>query len=146
MIRERERERERQRGCICTSWACVCVCVCVRTCAPAHVCVCLTAQSVLIPHSCSDDDNDSQLDEDCAAPRAINGGWSLWSEWSDCSATFGQSAQKRSRACNSPPPVFSGLPCSGPSEGSTTGTSLDGVFLLTFLAHLYHAHLGCSWQ
>ena len=36
---------------------------------------------------------------------AVNGGYSNWTRWSNCSATCGDGVMTRSRQCNSPPPA-----------------------------------------
>ncbi|KAH9494396.1 Netrin receptor unc5b [Bulinus truncatus] len=50
----------------------------------------------------------------------VNGGWSVWSEWSDCSATCGKGKQRRSRTCTEPSPYYGGLPCEGEQQQSVT--------------------------
>jgi len=52
--------------------------------------------------------------------RAINGGWSNWSEYSVCDGTCGQGKKTRTRACNNPYPSFGGILCSGPSVDTST--------------------------
>ncbi|KAI4898140.1 hypothetical protein NFI96_015403, partial [Prochilodus magdalenae] len=46
----------------------------------------------------------------------VDGGWTPWSVWSDCSVTCGRGTQIRSRACINPPPRNNGTHCSGPER------------------------------
>ena len=43
----------------------------------------------------------------------VDGAWSDWGEYSDCTVTCGAGSQTRSRDCNSPPPVNGGSSCMG---------------------------------
>lgn len=43
----------------------------------------------------------------------IHGGWSEWSNWSDCSKSCGRGIKMRKRHCNNPPPKFHGKFCDG---------------------------------
>ena len=43
----------------------------------------------------------------------VNGGYSLWSKWGQCSKSCGTGEQSRSRSCTNPTPVGSGKPCEG---------------------------------
>jgi len=42
----------------------------------------------------------------------VNGGWSSWSDWTQCSATCGTGLQARDRVCNRPAPHY-GQQCNG---------------------------------
>lgn len=46
-------------------------------------------------------------------PCAVDGNWSDWSKWTDCSFTCGNGTQMRNRECNNPEPEYGGLNCSG---------------------------------
>jgi len=51
---------------------------------------------------------------------AIDGNYTEWSKWSDCSVTCGGGKQKRSRNCTNPPPKHGGKNCDdlGPDSES----------------------------
>jgi len=42
----------------------------------------------------------------------VDGGWSSWSDWTQCSATCGVGLQARDRVCNRPAPHY-GQRCNG---------------------------------
>lgn len=44
---------------------------------------------------------------------AIDGAWSEWHEWGECSKTCGRGAHVRLRVCDNPPPSDGGKDCSG---------------------------------
>ncbi|XP_056407686.1 SCO-spondin-like [Hyla sarda] len=47
---------------------------------------------------------------------AVNGSWSPWTPWSECSASCWGGFQKRYRFCTEPSPSGAGLPCEGPGD------------------------------
>lgn len=44
---------------------------------------------------------------------AVDGKWSPWGQWSDCSVSCNSGTRKRLRLCDSPKPDCKGLPCPG---------------------------------
>ena len=50
------------------------------------------------------------------ADSGVDGGWSDWSSWTECSETCGAGTNSRSRTCTKPKPSGSGKPCSGKSS------------------------------
>ncbi|CAC5398721.1 A disintegrin and metalloproteinase with thrombospondin motifs 5,A disintegrin and metalloproteinase with thrombospondin motifs 18,A disintegrin and metalloproteinase with thrombospondin motifs 16 [Mytilus coruscus] len=46
-------------------------------------------------------------------PSPVDGGWSEWSIWSECSRSCGGGVTKRERQCNKPLPQYGGMPCQG---------------------------------
>jgi len=46
---------------------------------------------------------------------AVDGGWSEWSAWDECSSTCGQGQRSRSRECIAPTPAYGGRMCDGDS-------------------------------
>lgn len=49
-------------------------------------------------------------------PNAVDGGWSDFSAWSDCSKNCGGGSQKRTRTCTNPKPAHGGKNCVGNAE------------------------------
>lgn len=48
-----------------------------------------------------------------SSPLTVHGGWSVWTQWDDCSTTCGTGTQERFRECNNPPPQYNGSDCKG---------------------------------
>ena len=49
---------------------------------------------------------------DILAVKALQGNYTEWSDWSDCSTTCGNGEKYRTRNCTNPPPAFGGMDCS----------------------------------
>ncbi|XP_048245093.1 uncharacterized protein LOC124148984 [Haliotis rufescens] len=65
--------------------------------------------------------------------QIVNGGWSGWSLWSDCSATCGQTGlRSRSRHCDSPAPQHGGLDCKGETTQAEPCNRLQCPACITF--------------
>ena len=83
---------------------------------------------------------------------AVNGGWSNWSGYIDCSRSCGGGTQSRNRSCTNPSPQHGGLSCRGnSSESRPCGINLcpgamqniqaplhvlSEIFLLLYYLHL----------
>lgn len=53
-------------------------------------------------------------------PCSVDGGYTEWSEWTECSVSCGDGTKSRSRSCTDPEPTFGGIDCSnlGPDKES----------------------------
>ncbi|XP_069705153.1 netrin receptor UNC5C-like isoform X2 [Periplaneta americana] len=54
----------------------------------------------------------------------VNGGWSPWSQWSDCSTRCGRGIQRRNRLCTNPAPLNGGQLCQGSPFQKTDCTTV----------------------
>uniref|UniRef100_A0A3Q2CH68 SCO-spondin n=1 Tax=Cyprinodon variegatus TaxID=28743 RepID=A0A3Q2CH68_CYPVA len=60
-------------------------------------------------------DGDDEEQEPCNTVHCpVDGGWSLWSQWSQCSSECDSGIQTRGRFCSSPTPQHGGSNCTGP--------------------------------
>lgn len=57
----------------------------------------------------------SYIWKSCFMLLPVNGRYSEWSSWSECSESCGGGQMKRTRQCNDPAPLRGGKPCHGPS-------------------------------
>ncbi|KAG8447614.1 hypothetical protein GDO86_014935 [Hymenochirus boettgeri] len=55
----------------------------------------------------------------CKLPLCpVDGGWTGWNRWGQCSTTCGEGTRQRTRSCFSPPPQNGGKPCVGNDKES----------------------------
>lgn len=49
----------------------------------------------------------------CFSSYVVDGGWTEWDEWSECSVTCDNGTQTRHRSCTNPLPQYGGKDCEG---------------------------------
>ncbi|KAH3869415.1 hypothetical protein DPMN_032580 [Dreissena polymorpha] len=67
----------------------------------------------LMGHYC---DGPNEETDTCYNIPCADGGWSLWQNWSTCTATCGGGLRTRERMCNNPVPSLLGRYCDGSSQ------------------------------
>ena len=68
----------------------------------------------------------------------MNGNWSEWSDWNECTVTCGGGEQNRFRSCDNPLPAFGGKPCPGERQGTRPCNEFPCA------GKYSDAHLSCS--
>ncbi|XP_063003641.1 SCO-spondin-like [Elgaria multicarinata webbii] len=108
-----------QAGCFCPGGAVLLNNLCV----PREECPCavqgmLYAPGDVVPKGCENCSCLSGQVGNCsrAACGDVNGHWSEWTPWSECSASCGLGLQNRYHFCTDPPPSGLGVPCLGPER------------------------------
>lgn len=67
----------------------------------------------------------------------VSGGWSTWSEWSDCSSNCGQGFQRRDRKCDNPIPRWGGPMCEeNHVERTKCSTPCPGTYVTYYMIKL----------
>ncbi|XP_077863803.1 SCO-spondin-like [Saccoglossus kowalevskii] len=89
------------------------------TCGPNQY-ICTSGECINTIEVC-DNKTDCQSGEDeardsCVPLPAIDGGWSTWSEWTECPTTCDVSSKRRFRTCIDPEPSNGGRVCEGREE------------------------------
>ena len=47
---------------------------------------------------------------------AVDGGWTTWTDWSDCTKSCGGGEQEKTRTCTNPAPAGAGAACDGDAK------------------------------
>lgn len=101
-------------------------------------------------------DRDSEVPPE--KPKPIDGGWSSWKSWNNCSKTCGNGIQHRIRTCDNPKPQHGGRSCSGNAIEQrmcnemkcpvNCGRSLEGStgeFTTPNYPRTYPDRMDCEW-
>ena len=70
---------------------------------------------------------------------AVDGGWSEFDDWSECSATCGTGTQTKTRTCTNPPRAHGGADCQGESTETQDCNTQEcpGQYNTKFCAHTF---------
>lgn len=74
----------------------------------------------------------------------VNGGWSNWSEFSECSVTCGDGVRLRSRICNNPLPDSDGLQCDPTKSSENMACNVKDCPSCPVLVRSFGNVLNCS--
>ncbi|XP_044183076.1 coadhesin-like isoform X2 [Acropora millepora] len=89
---------------------------CTRSCGGGRQYQSRTCSNPFPGHGGRDCIGDRSLSYSCnteCCPGIVNGGWSGWGVWSQCSATCNPGQRSRQRSCNNPSPRNGGANCKG---------------------------------
>lgn len=71
----------------------------------------------------------------------VNGMWSNWGEWGECSTTCGDGSRSRNRTCNNPAPANGGNDCDSQktnTEACEEPPACPGsVFLYLYITNVF---------
>lgn len=65
-----------------------------------------------VTNVCNGTETDSKICTNSPC-QPINGNWSIWSSFNECSKSCGGGIQTRQRQCDNPAPQYGGLDCDG---------------------------------
>lgn len=74
----------------------------------------------------------------------LNGGWSNWNAFSECSRTCGGGVKSRSRICNNPPPDSDGLQCDPTKTSENMACNVQDCPSCPVLVRSFGNVLNCS--
>ncbi|XP_053380160.1 sushi, von Willebrand factor type A, EGF and pentraxin domain-containing protein 1-like [Mercenaria mercenaria] len=75
--------------------------------------------------------------------QPVNGDWSGWTSWSECSLSCGSGTRNRTRQCDSPPPDTYGTDCIG-DQIETTACNVESCPVCKEFERKYGTRLNCS--
>ncbi|KAL5253235.1 hypothetical protein ACHWQZ_G013119 [Mnemiopsis leidyi] len=82
----------------------------------------------------------------CTKP--VDGGWTSYSDWSDCSTSCGTGSQTRDRTCSNPAPADGGRECDGSGRETRQCSRSDGCEGTCAWGGSYQCQTqtACSWS